>query len=217
MPKFALTIWLNNLDNIEPDQSPEQRILLAAKKIFVVQGMAGARMQDIANEAGINKAMLHYYFRSKEKLFAVILKEAIGRLIPRVSEIFQGDEPLFVKIELFCDQYISTIQENPYIPLFIINELNRQPEKFIENIWPGLDQGALRKLTAQINDETNAGRIRPIEPFQLVVNMLALCIFPFIGKPILQHFSGMNDEEFNRMLEGRKRDAAEFIINSIRI
>lgn len=214
---FVLTIWLNNLDNIEKDQPTEQRILAAAKKIFERQGMAGARMQDIADEAGINKAMLHYYFRSKEKLFQVILKEAIGRLIPRLSEIFNADEPLFVKIELFCDQYIGTVQNNPYIPLFIINELNRQPAKFIENVWSGPDQSVLKKLAAQIDEEIKRGTIKPVEPFQLIVNMLALCIFPFIGKPILQHFSGMDDQQFNKMQEARKKNVAEFIISAIKI
>lgn len=205
------------MDNIIKDQSTEQRILVAAKKIFVKHGMTGARMQDIANEAGINKAMLHYYFRSKEKLFEVILKEAIGRLIPKLSEVFNGDETLYRKIELFCEQYIGTVKENPYIPLFIISELNRQPVKFIENIWGGISQSSLTKLVDQVNEEIEKGNIKPIQPFQLFINMLALCVFPFIGKPILQHFSKMSDDQYAQMLEDRKKEVAEFIISAIRV
>src|SRR3954465_4747970 len=103
-----------------PEISTENRILDAARKVFLVKGMDGARMQDIANEAGINKAMLHYYFRSKEKLFEMIFQEEIGKLMLRITDIFASDEPLFIKIEMFCRQYIETVIENPYIPLFII-------------------------------------------------------------------------------------------------
>lgn len=205
------------MDNLQSDQSTEQRILLAAKKIFVKQGMAGARMQDIANEAGINKAMLHYYFRNKEKLFEVILKEAIGRLVPRLSAIFDSDDALFVKIERFCDQYIGTVKENPYIPLFIMSELNRQPAKLVENIWHDMRQPALKKLIDQVNDEIKKGNIKPIEPFQLVINMLGLCVFPFIGKPILQHLSNMSDTQYDTMLDNRKKEVADFIISAIKI
>jgi len=205
------------LDNIVNEQSAEQRILAAAKKIFVKQGMAGARMQDIANEAGINKAMLHYYFRSKEKLFSMIFVEAMGKLLPRIIAIFNGDEPLFTKIEMFCQQYIETVIENPYIPLFVIYELNREPKKFIENMWQDGKKPVLKKLMKQIEAEIKKGTIKPIDPFQLVLNMLSLCIFPFVGKPILQHISGMDNEQYLQMLERRKTEVSQFIIASIKI
>ena len=98
------------------DQSTEQIILEAAKKVFVRKGMAGARMQDIADEAGINKALLHYYFRNKEKLFEMIFMEAAEKFFPRINAIFDSDQPLFEKIESFCEEYISVVMENPYLP-----------------------------------------------------------------------------------------------------
>jgi TetR/AcrR family transcriptional regulator len=203
------------LDNSINTQSTEQRILAAAKKIFIKQGMAGARMQDIANEAGINKAMLHYYFRSKEKLFEMIFQEEMGKLMLRITDIFTSDEPLFIKIEMFCRQYMETLIETPYIPLFIIHELNRQPKKFIENIWKD-KKPPLEKMMEQIEDEIKKGTIKPIDPFQLILNMMSLCIFPFVGKPILQHISGMSNEHYLEMLELRKTEVSRFIIASIK-
>jgi len=211
---FALTIWLNNLDNTK-DLSTEQRILAAAKKIFVQHGMTGARMQDIADEAGINKAMLHYYFRSKEKLFEMIFQEAMGKLLPKVIAIFNGDEPLFTKIEHFCEQYIGTVIENPYIPLFVIYELNREPKKLIELMWKGGKKPALKKMADQIEDEIRKGNITPIEPLQLILNMMSLCVFPFVVKPMFQHISGLTDEQYKQMLERRKTEVSKFIIASI--
>src|SRR6185437_7301913 len=96
-----LTIWLNSMVKNKKEKTAEEKILDAAKKVFVTKGMAGARMQDIADEAGINKALLHYYFRSKEKLFEMIFAEAAEKLFPKINAIFESDVPLFEKIERF--------------------------------------------------------------------------------------------------------------------
>ena len=100
----------------EKHQGTEEKILSAARKIFTTKGMAGARMQDIANEAGINKALLHYYYRDKEKLFETIFLEEAQKFFPKINAIFQSDDPLFLKIEKFVDEYIDEMLENPYLP-----------------------------------------------------------------------------------------------------
>jgi AcrR family transcriptional regulator len=89
------------------NQGAEEKILSAARKIFTTKGMAGARMQDIANEAGINKALLHYYYRDKEKLFETIFLAEAQKFFPKINAIFQSDDPLFLKIEKFVDEYID--------------------------------------------------------------------------------------------------------------
>src|SRR5574339_606892 len=113
----------------------EEKILAAARKVFMEKGMAGARMQDIADEDGINKALLHYYFRSKDKLFETIFAETSSRFIPRMTEILNADTPLFEKINTFCEAYISQIQQNPYMPLFLMNEANKHPDSFLQKMW----------------------------------------------------------------------------------
>jgi AcrR family transcriptional regulator len=212
---FALTKWLDKLDNTK-DLSTEQRIFAAAKKIFVQHGMTGARMQDIADEAGINKAMLHYYFRSKEKLFEMIFREAMGKLLPKVLAILNGDEPLFTKIERFCEEYIGTVIENPYIPLFVIYELNRDPNKLIDLMWQGGKKPGVKKMADHIGNEIKKGSIKPIEPLQLILNMMSLCVFPFVAKPMFRHISGMSEEQYTQMLEMRKTEVSKFIIASIK-
>lgn len=210
-----LTIWLNYMDNLRKDRNTEESILKAARKIFIKEGMSGARMQDIADEAGINKALLHYYFRSKEKLFETIFRETAQEFIPRVNEIFESETPLFEKIEIFCSEYILRMKANPFIPLFIINEINRQPDEFINKMF-GNNRPNIQRLAIQITEASKAGLIKNIHPMQLIMNMLSLCIFPFLAKPMVQRLAGVNDELFDMLMEQRKTGVSKFIIDSIR-
>src|SRR4051812_30053586 len=116
------------------DTNTEVRILEAARKIFVDKGLDGARMQDIADEAGINKAMLHYYFRNKEKLFDTIFTQVTTEFLPVIFSILESDEAFFKKIELFCSAYIQQEIKTPYVPMFIINEINRDPKALLKRI-----------------------------------------------------------------------------------
>ena len=195
--------------------TPEESVLHAARKIFIKHGMSGARMQDIADEAGINKAMLHYYFRSKEKLFEKVFEEATHHFIPRITGIFESDNPLFKKIELFCDVYITQIKENPFIPLFIINELNKQPDEFIHRMW-GKRRPNMAKLAMQVEDAIKKNIIKKIHPLHLIMNMMSLCIFPFLAKPMIQKLAAVNDKAFDELMEQRKKEVSKFIIDSIR-
>ncbi len=214
-PIPLLTIWLNCMDKEKQGSNTEELILKAAKNVFIRQGMAGARMQDIADEAGINKAMLHYYFRSKEKLFETIFQEASKKFAPRLKEIFESDEPLFTKIEMFCSEYMNKMIENPYIPLFIINEVNRQPDEFLNKMW-GKSRPDVNKLVQEIEREIKKGTIKNIHPLQLVMNMISLCIFPFLGRPMLQRMAGISQKQFNELMQQRKTEVSKFIIDSIK-
>ncbi|MFD2247452.1 TetR/AcrR family transcriptional regulator [Pontibacter ruber] len=196
-------------------QSTEEKILAAAAKVFMEKGMAGARMQDIADEAGINKALLHYYFRSKEKLFDEIFKEVSGQLLPRLNQIIESDISLFDKIWAFCQEYISRMVENPYLPLFIVEETNKQQGAFLERHL-GNKRLRLDKLAQQVQQEVARGTIKPIHPLELFLTIISMCAFPFLGKPLLQHMSGMNDDMFNAMMEARKSEVPKFIINAIK-
>src|SRR5690606_202556 len=117
---------------MQKDLTTEQKIVEAAKQVFLEKGMAGARMQDIADRAGINKALLHYYFRSKEKLFEIIFEEAAGTFIPPLNEVFSQTDDLFLMIRHFVATYINTIGENPYIPAFVAHEINQNPDRILE-------------------------------------------------------------------------------------
>jgi TetR/AcrR family transcriptional regulator len=200
---------------IRKDQSTEEKILQAARKVFIRDGMAGARMQDIADEAGMNKALLHYYFSNKEQLFQTIFKEVTLGFLPRMNAIFESDMPLFEKIHTFCREYIAQVSANPFIPQFLFSEMNRQPEKLLKKVW-GDQRPQLQKLTSQVQQEIANGTIKPIHPLHLVMNMFAMCVFPFVAKPMLQFATTVTDTQFRELMEERKTIIPIFIIDAIR-
>lgn len=210
---------MDNLSNISPDtpgsDSTEQRIFEAAHEIFVQKGLDGAKMQEIADRAGINKALLHYYYRSKEKLFEVVVKAVINRAFPVVRQLIESEEPLEQKITRFIDFYIELITRNTFVPLFIISELNRHPDRFFETIFPK-DLPKPEVFFRQVEEEIARGNLRPVEPQHLLVNILSLCVFPFVAKPMFRVLLGMDQQELNRFMSGRKEEVKRFVFQAIK-
>ena len=198
------------------EKSAEEKILAAAKKVFIAKGMFGARMQDIADEAGINKALLHYYFRSKEKLFEVIFLEAAQKLFPKINSIFESDIPLFKKIENFCEEYISVMIENPYLPLFVLNEISHDPANFLDRIWGKQNLPRPQKFLEQIEKEVKKGTIKKISPLHLLMNLISLTIFPFVAKSMFQFTLHLDELQYRSVMEQRKKEIPKFIIDSIK-
>ncbi|MBL0268060.1 MAG: TetR/AcrR family transcriptional regulator [Chitinophagaceae bacterium] len=198
------------------DTGTEEKILAAARKVFTTKGMAGARMQDIADEAGMNKALLHYYFRDKDKLFETVFLAEAQKFFPTINAIFASEQPLFDKIETFVSEYIDEMVENPYLPWFVLNEINRDPDQFMYKIWGKDNLPKPGKLLEQIETEIKAGRIRPISPVHLLMNMISMTIFPFVGKPMFVRNLRLSDKQFREIMEQRKKEIPSFIINAIR-
>lgn len=194
----------------------EERVLEAARKVFTTKGMAGARMQDIADEAGINKAMLHYYFRDKDKLFETVFTEEALKFFPKINMIFQAEMPLFEKIEKFVAEYIDEMVANPFLPWFVMNELNRDPEQFMYKIWGKENLPNPGKLLEQIEKEVKKGTIKRVHPLHLLMNLLSMTVFPFIAKPMLTRNLRLNETSFKKAMEERKKEIPRFIIDSIR-
>jgi TetR/AcrR family transcriptional regulator len=197
------------------EYTTEQTILQAAKKIFIQKGMEGARMQEIADEAGMNKALLHYYFRSKDKLFEAIFNEAILKIVPNIMEMMKSDLPLFTKIEIFTGNYIDAFIENPFVPGFIMHELSRDPSRIVMMVKnAGINP---QPFFDQIKKESELGNIIPVDPHHLIVNMLAMCIFPFVATPILMSVLFQQDyAAYAKFIHQRKKEVPEFIINAIK-
>lgn len=198
------------------DKNTEDQILSAAKNVFQRKGMDGSRMQEIANEAGINKAMLHYYYRSKQLLFEAVFKNAFSLLAPQLNSILNDDSSIEEKIKNFTHNYITFILKHPYLPNFIIQELNRNPE-FIEKIKKNKAFPNLDKFKKQVNTEIEMGIIRPIKAEQLFINIMSLNIFPFVAKPLIKAFADVDDKMYKQLIEDRKKEVADFIINAIKI
>ncbi|NUQ26442.1 MAG: TetR/AcrR family transcriptional regulator [Saprospiraceae bacterium] len=196
---------------MDQSQNTEERITAAAKEIFIQRGFAGARMQDIADKAGINKAMLHYYFRSKEKLFEVIFDEAFGTLMPRVQAILSSDKSVIEKFEDFADQYIALISEHPHVPLFVVHELSQDPDRFVEKIRSKGHFPKLSLFIAQLQQEVDQGRLRPYNPVHLMMNVLSMCIFPFVAKPMLKAVTQMDETTWNLLMQNRSEEVKRFL------
>lgn len=193
----------------------EDKILEAAKNEFMRYGIEGTSIQQIADAASINKSLVHYYFRTKEKLFKRIFIEAFSSFISHVEEIIEKDISFQEKIEQIIESYIDLLKNNSYLPGFIIHEVNRNPDRLYEliqnaNIKP-------HKILNQINAEIERGKIRKVDPRHFFINVLALCIFPFVAKPLLQRIFFNNDEEnYMKFIDERKKEITEFIIQSIK-
>jgi AcrR family transcriptional regulator len=204
------------MGKIRIDKSTEERILDAAKKVFISKGMYGARMQDIADEAGINKALLHYYFRSKQKLFEVIFAAAAQKLFVKINFIFESDMPLFEKIEHFTEEYITVMSENPYLPLFVLNEISQDPQTFFNKVWGKQNLPRPKKFLDQIEKEVKKRTIRRIDPLQLLMNLISMTIFPFVAKSMFQYNLGLSESQYKNFMDQRKKEVPKFIIDSIK-
>jgi TetR/AcrR family transcriptional regulator len=180
----------------------EQKIFEAARKVFIKKGLNGARMQEIADEAGINKALLHYYFRSKDQLFYAIFQEAFKTMIPFVSELFNSDISFEKKIFRLSEKYYDILNSNRHIPLFVLNEIQQHPEKASKllDLHQIVD---MVKLTAQIKIEFGLMSIDENFVRQSFINFLSNMIFPFVGRPIIQFNMKMTDVEYEYFLKER--------------
>lgn len=194
----------------------KDKILAAARKVFTTKGMAGARMQDIADEAGINKALLHYYYKDKDKLFETVFIEEAQKFFPKINAIFNSEQPLFKKIEDFVSEYIDEMQENPYLPWFVMNEMNRDPEQFMSKVWGKNTRPNPSKLLEQVAQEIKAGHIRPVHPLHLLMNMISMTIFPFLARPMFTRNLRLSEKQFKEAMEQRKKEIPAFIINAIK-
>lgn len=197
------------------DKNTEQKILKAAKQVFHQKGMAGARMQVVADTAGINKALLHYYFRSKQQLFEGVFIEALTTNFPSIWKVLGTELPLFEKITAFVGTYIEVISKDPFIPSFIVSELQRDPERLLQLMRDKLPKG-LEVFTRQVEEAVGAGLIQPTDPKHLFVDMLGLCVYPFIAKPIIMSVGKMDQTAYDAFIQERKQHIPELLVNGIK-
>lgn len=193
------------------EKETDEKIYEAARDVFHKRGFDGARMQDIANRAGINKALLHYYYRSKDLLFEKVFQAAAGKLMPAVVQSLHGNEPLPIKVEQFVSVYIDTLRANPYMPGFILHELNRNPDR-LKKFLPKLVEQILGPFISDLEAEIAAGRLPSKDAKHFVVNMFSLCVFPFVARPIFQKVLRFDDAGFDAFLIERKQEITKLLL-----
>ncbi|MEO6527058.1 MAG: TetR family transcriptional regulator [Gemmatimonadaceae bacterium] len=208
---------------LAPDSDTEQRILDAAHSVFIRKGTAGARMQDIADEAGVNKALLHYYFRNKSRLADAIFQRVAGGVFGRIAQVARSESGLEAMVRSIIAIYFEQLARSPYAPAYVIGEINQDPERGrqLVQMLSGLRDGAtpamvLGALQQKIDASIRAGTIRPISAPQFLVNLVSLCVFPFAARPLLCAIMGMDDAGFVAFIEERKRTLPDFFLNALR-
>jgi TetR/AcrR family transcriptional regulator len=201
----------------------EAKILEAARSVFIRRGTSGARMQEIAAEAGVNQALLHYYFRSKDQLSAAVFAQMASRIFPALLQVLSSDASLDGKIEQIITIYHENLRKNPFLPGYVISEMQHHPERIqmvLGKIGGGDPRQAIApvflRLNEQISAEVAAGRMRPITAREFVVNLVSLCIFPFAARPMLSMMLGLDEKTFPTFIEERQRTLAAFYRNALR-
>ena len=201
----------------------EQQILDAAHAVFLRRGTSGARMQDIAAEAGVNQALLHYYFRSKERLSEAVFRRAAAQLLPRVIEAMGSELPIEDKVARVVKIELDHLLRVPYLPGYIISELHHHPERARQLISAvtGMTPEDVRprvvtRLREQLDAGVRDGRFRPIAPDQFIVNLFSLCIFPFAARPMLMALLGLDQPGFVRFIGQRRDQLTAFVLGAMR-
>ncbi len=182
----------------------ENLIKEKAKSLFFKKGLLKATTQDIADEAGVNRALIHYYFRSREHMMSILLDEALEEKRNRVRKILSSDLPFREKIARYIDVVIDHNLRYPYLENFIISETIRQPAKMEEYCARNSSRSS-DLIRDQLAKEIEAKRLVPITPEHFLVNLLALCNYPMLAKPILKTIHGMTEAAYDEFLLQRKR------------
>ena len=186
-------------EGAEKGLSTEEKFKEAARIVFTKKGYAATKTRDIAEQAGLNLALLNYYFRSKERLFEIVMIEKVQQLLAFMSPVLNNpDTSLHEKIDLITPSYIDMLIKNPDLPMFVLSEIKSNPERFAKMIQTNgnvLQSSFIRQI---------AGKKKDVNPVQLFLNFLGMLVFPFIVQPVLQTIVPMSEEAYIRLLEQRK-------------
>ena len=202
--------------NLEVDLSTEQKIKEAARKVFLAQGYERTKVRQIADEAGVNLALVNYYFRSKEQLFKSIYAETFAQFLGQMVSLMNEETPLEVKIWRIVDRYTDFIVANPLIPGFILSEAQANDGAFFKemNARGKLKESVFRR---QLLEEAEKKTIRPVEPMQVIVTIMSNVVFPVLARPIVSYIGSFDEAGFQAFMESRKQIVPEMIMAYLRI
>jgi len=198
--------------------STELNILEAARKVFMQKGFAAARMCDIAKTANINPALLHYYFRKKEKLFDVIFEQELDGFHSDIMSILHSGRTFFEKIRLIIDKDIQKVASAPFLPMFILNEMHSNPERMQRSLGIIQRHSALFNVFREVVEREHlAGRIRAVCPQQLFLSIWGLTMFPFLAQPMVKMALEIDDQSFDALIRERSEYVSDMLIKSLQV
>ncbi len=187
------------------DTSTEEKIKNAARTVFQRKGFAATRTRDIAEEAGINLALLNYYFRSKEKLFEIVMFETLSGFVQGMTSVFNNEKTTFEKkIELLAENYINMGIEYPDVPMFILSEIRNRPEDLF-NKFPAKQMISNSVFVQQFQEKAAENKINEPNLMQFMMTLMGLIIFPILGQPFVSAIGGLNNAQFIQLMQERKK------------
>ncbi len=199
-------------------QNMEEKILSAAEQLFFRKGFSMTSTTEIARETGCNQALVHYYYRTKEKLFQAVLGGKVKNAFRQFISMEVMDGTFTEKLVKLIGIHYDTIRENSNMALFLITEFTRNPGMF-SNVLDEVRNDAGDAFTIfkrELEEEISAGRIRPIAIEDLILNVVSLNVFLFIVKPVFGRIWNVGDEELEALINKRKSDVVDFVLNSLR-
>ncbi len=196
----------------------EETILMVAKNIFLKKGYKMTTTTEIAHQAGVTHAMLHYYYRTKENLFNKVYEHYIKIMLDSFSLFLNEDLPFIEKITFSIEAHFDFIAANPQLPYFIVSELINDNSfiKLPQKILPSIEN-VFNKLESNIQQEVDAGRISYISAQNLIYDIICLNAFAFIALPALKNNDCISEEEYSKFISQRKTENVQTILNRIAI
>ena len=202
------------------NQNTEQAILEAAEKLFIEKGFAGAKTTEIAKLAGVNHALLHYYFRTKENLFNCVFERIASHLVEYFNFAFDGDAPFFEKLRTATELHFDCLTTHIELPMFVFREVIQKKERkdyLLKQLFPYMKR-ILAKMHSDIKREVKKGTIRPVKAQNLLLNIASLNVFSIIAAAVIYDVKDENNiDEVMLFLEGRKENNVNTIINSLKL
>ena len=198
-------------------EDTEARILRAAKHVFMRRGVAGSRMQEVADEAGVNRALLNYYFRSKKKLAEAVFVRVARSFGPSLMRALGSDQPLRQKLEEVVELQISLLIENPYLLGYMIAEFQYRPDELRPVVQTALPPKKIRgtvlaKLQSQLDDAAERGDLKPTSATEFVVTIMSQVNYPFAAGPLLDAILGIDADARDEMMRRRAETLPEQIL-----
>ena len=200
---------------MKKDISTEDKILKAAKEIFEKKGYSGARMQQIADSAGINKAMLHYYFRSKKMLFDKIFIMLMNTFLSNIITTLNSNKKWEAILIDLSDKLLGFITNNRDVPLFLVNELHKNPDFFSEQLL-SFEEVKNTLFFSQLKEEIKKGNVVDTDPLQVLVHIFSGIMYPVIAEPILSAIGDFKTKDFDKFMLQRKKIVPEIIIQYLK-
>lgn len=203
--------------SLDKDLSMEQNILETAEELFLDKGFALTSTTEIARKVGCNQALVHYYFRTKEKLFETIFERLAKTMVSSILRDDDPSKPFEERLRVVIESHFDLLMKHPKLPFFFFNELTTNPKRLdsLASKLKVIPLTVLQRFSSDLQAEIDRGRIRPMEPIMFLLTVVSLNVTPFLVKPIFQAFTQVNEDQYKTIMIERKKENVRIIMRSL--